>query len=189
MALIRVTQQDINGSGAPVPAGGGAEGEDFRAQAQPIIHLALQNRLPLLGAVSLPMDDLGAAYPAPGAGRQKLVTELFGEGCGQAMQIQFQFPGDGPPLEIVQDPLLNAGFGVEKEFMGLDLCLGQAKWLVILCQVFGLFNGIGRGPPAPGFRQLKDKRSRVFHLGAEELAFIKIRGSAHDGSEAHTSCQ
>lgn len=188
LVLIRVAQQNIDSTGAPIPAGGGAKGENLRAQTEPVIDLALENRLSFLGAISLAMDDLGATEPTPGAGCQKFVAELFGEGDGQAMEIQLQFPGDSSPLEIVQDPPLHAGFGIEEEFMGLDLCLRQAEAPLILSQMFGLGDRVGRRTSTPGFRLVNIKRRRVFNLGKEELAFIRIEEAAHGCSAVRSSC-
>jgi hypothetical protein len=102
------------------------------------------------------------------------------------VEIQLQLSGDGPPLEIVQDPLLNARFGIEEEFMGLDLGLSQTKTLVILGQMPGLLDRIGRSSPSPGFRLLNIKRRRVSYFSAEELAFVRIEGAAHGCSGGFT---
>ena len=134
------------------------------------------------------MNDLGATDPTPGAGRQKLVAELFGEGDGQAVEIQLQFPGNGPPLEIVQDPPLHAGFGIGEEFMGLDLCLRQAEAPLILRQMLGLGDREGRRSSTPGFRLVNIKGCRVFNLVKEESAFIRIEEAAHGCSAIHGSC-
>lgn len=158
-------------------------------EAKPVVHLALKDRLPRLGTITLAVDNLGAAHPAAGAGGQKFVAELCGEGGGQAMEIQLQFPGNGPPLKVVQDPLLNAGFGVEEVFMSLDFCLSQAEALVILRQMLGLLDRIGCWSSAPGFSLLNVKRGGVFHFGAEELAFIRVEGTAHGYLGAYSSCQ
>jgi len=92
---------------------GGAKGEDIRAQAQPIIDLAFQDRLAVLGAIALAMDDMSTAHPQPGAFAQEFLAEPRGKDSGQTMEVQYHFPGNGTTLQFGQNPLLYAGFGVE----------------------------------------------------------------------------
>jgi len=156
----------MDGARATLPSGGGAEGENILPQAQPVVDLALEDRLSLLGALALAMDDAGTADAATGALGEKFVAKLGGEDDGQAMEVQLQFRFDGTTLEVGEDALLDPGPGEEQEFLGLYLRLRQ-QGLFFLAQILGLLDGVGWRPPAPGFRAILGQGLGVRHLGAK----------------------
>jgi hypothetical protein len=148
-------------------------------QSQPIIDLAFEYWLPFLRAIPLAMDDLGTANPAVFADREEFITELFGIGTGQTVEVQFQFPGDSPSLEVSENSLLDTGPGEEEVCEGFDFPFGEGVAFFLLSQVPGLVDRVGGWQMPPMFRPLQIERGDTLDLRAEEQLIIRVEVATH----------
>jgi hypothetical protein len=148
-------------------------------QSQPIIDLAFEYWLPFLRAIPLAMDDLGTANPAVLADREESIAELFGIGTGQTVEVQFQFPGDSPSLEVSENSLLDTGPGEEEVFVCFDFPFGEGGAFFLLSQIPGLVDRVGGWPMPPMFRPLQIERGDTLDLQAEEQLIVRVEVATH----------
>lgn len=125
------------------------------------------------------MDDLGTANPAVFADREEFITELFGIGTGQTVEVQFQFPGDSPSLEVSENSLLDTGPGEEEVCVGFDFPFGEGVPFFLLSQVPGLVDRVGGWPMPPMFRPLQIERGDTLDLRVEEQLIVRVEVATH----------